>query len=128
MSRVNSGGSKRMPLTRDYMYFYDSPDIVTVGADRLDDLLDGERFNVVFMDIEGSEYFALGGMQKILTSAKVLFMEFVPHHLKNVGGVSVHQLLELISPHLPTLFNAVCSQQRHHRLDRSIQRRVTGNV
>jgi|SRR5271157_976102 len=93
-----------MPLTRDYRYFYDSPDIVTVGADRLDDLLDGERFNVVFMDIEGSEYFALGGMQKILASAKVLFMEFVPHHLKNVSGVSVHQLLELISPHFSTLF------------------------
>jgi FkbM family methyltransferase len=104
MSRVNTGGSKRMPLKRDAMYFYDSPETVTVGADRLDDLLDGERFNVVFMDIEGSEYFALGGMQTILTFAKVLFMEFVPHHLRNVSGVSVDRLLERISPHFSTLF------------------------
>jgi len=104
MSRVNSGGSKRMPLTREYMYFFDSPETVTVGADRLDDLLNNERFDVVFMDIEGSEYFALGGMQKILSSAKVLFMEFVPHHLRNVSGVSVDQLLERISPHFSALF------------------------
>jgi FkbM family methyltransferase len=104
MSRVNSGGSKRMPRTRKYMYFYDSPETVTVGADRLDDLLNDERFDVVFMDIEGSEYFALGGMQNILSSAKVLFMEFVPHHLRNVSGASVDQLLERISPHFSTLF------------------------
>ena len=104
MSRVNSGGSKRMPLTREYMYFYDSPEIATVGADRLDDVLNGKRFNAVFMDIEGSEYFALRGMQKILDAARVLFMEFVPHHLKNVSGASVDQLLELIKPHFSTLF------------------------
>ena len=104
MSRVNSGGSKRMPLTREYMYFYDSPEIATVRADRLDDLLKGTRFNAVFMDIEGSEYFALRGMQKILDAARVLFMEFVPHHLKNVSGASVDQLLELIKPHFSTLF------------------------
>jgi len=104
ISRVNSGGAKRMPLVRDYMYFYDSPEIATVKADRLDDLLNGEKFDAVFMDIEGSEYFALGGMQTVLAGASVLFMEFIPHHLRNVSGVSVDQLLALIRPHFSTLF------------------------
>ena len=104
LSRVNSGGSKRMPQTRDYMYFYDSPEVVTIAADRLDDVLSGERFDAVFMDIEGSEFFALKGMPRILSEARVLFMEFVPHHLRNVSGVTVGQLLELITPQFSRLF------------------------
>jgi len=31
-------------------------------------------------------------------------MEFIPHHLRNVAGVSVDQLLALIRPHFSTLF------------------------
>jgi hypothetical protein len=30
-------------------------------------------------------------------------MEFIPHHLRNVSGVSVNQLVELIRPHFSTL-------------------------
>jgi hypothetical protein len=56
------------------------------------------------MDIEGSEYFALGGMQHILSLASVLFIEFIPHHLRDVSAVSVDQLLERISPHFSMLY------------------------
>lgn len=104
MSRVNPGGSKRMPKVHKYMYFSDSPEVITVKANRLDDLLAGRSFDVIFMDIEGSEYFALGGMPRLLAAARVLCMEFVPHHLKNVSGVSVAQLLALIEPHFSSLF------------------------
>ncbi|MGH7427267.1 MAG: hypothetical protein ACREJ4_02740, partial [Candidatus Methylomirabilaceae bacterium] len=55
------------------------------------------------MDIEGSEYFALQGMQKILAHARVLVVEFLPHHLKNVSGVTVEQFLSVIPPHFRTL-------------------------
>jgi FkbM family methyltransferase len=103
MSRVNTGGSKRMPLVRDYLYFSDSPEIATVKATRLDDVLDGVRFGVVFMDIEGSEYFALQGMQTILTYARTLIVEFVPHHLKNVSGVTVSDFVRVLEPHFSTL-------------------------
>src|ERR1700757_19770 len=51
MNRTNSGGSKRMPVQREYMYFYDSPEVISVDAVRLDDLLVGQNFDVVFMDI-----------------------------------------------------------------------------
>ena len=78
MSRANSGGSKRVPLLRDYAYFYDSPEIIKVPAGPLDDVLAGQTFDVILMDVEGSEYFALRGMQTLLASAQVLFVEFVP--------------------------------------------------
>ena len=104
MSRVNPGGSKRMPKVHKYMYFSDSPEVITVKASRLDDVLAGRSFDVIFMDIEGSEYFALGGMPRLLAAAHVLCMEFVPHHLKNVSGVSVAQLLALIAPYFSKLF------------------------
>ncbi len=67
-------------------------------------MLAGRSFDVIFMDIEGSEYFALGGMPRLLAAAHVLCMEFVPHHLKNVSGVSVAQLLALIEPYFSSLF------------------------
>jgi FkbM family methyltransferase len=104
MNRVNPGGSKRMPKVRKYMYFSDSPEVITVKASRLDDVLAGRSFDVIFMDIEGSEYFALGGMPRLLAGAQVLCMEFVPHHLKNVSCVSVAQLLALIEPYFLKLF------------------------
>jgi hypothetical protein len=55
------------------------------------------------MDIEGSEYFALQGMQRILKGSRALAVEFLPHHLKNVSGVSVQQFLSLIEPQFSTL-------------------------
>ncbi len=51
------------------------------------------------MDIEGSEYFALRGMPKLLASAHVLSIEFIPHHLRNVSGITVAQLLEQVDPY-----------------------------
>lgn len=107
-SRVNSGGAKRMPKVRDFRYFYDSPKTVMVPAYPLDEHLKGQTFSLVFMDIEGSEYFALKGMQTILANAKTLSVEFVPHHLRNVSGVSLRDFLDLIAPHfehllIPTL-------------------------
>jgi hypothetical protein len=40
------------------------------------------------MDIEGSEYKALKGMANILTAADFLFIEFIPHHLQYVAGIT----------------------------------------
>jgi FkbM family methyltransferase len=104
MNRVNSGGSKRLPVRSDYAYVYDSPEVARIEAQPLDEVLAGEEFDVILMDIEGSEYFALKGMQRILASAKVLFMEFVPHHLRNVSGVSVEDMMSTIAPHFRTVF------------------------
>jgi FkbM family methyltransferase len=72
INRTNSGGSKRMPVIRDYRYFYDNPETIQVPAVPLDDLFRDEAIDLIVMDIEGSEYFALKGMQTILSRANVL--------------------------------------------------------
>ena len=103
LSRTNSGGSKRVPKVKDYIYYYDSPTEVSVNAFSLDNYLVEKDFDVVIMDIEGSEYFALQGMQEILATAKVLAVEFLPHHLRNVSCATVDQFVSLIAPHFSLL-------------------------
>lgn len=98
LSRSNSGGSKRVPKIKDSFYYYDNPKEISVRAARLDNYLNEKDFHMVLMDIEGSEYFALQGMQKILSRCRLLVVEFIPHHLKNIGGVTVEQFLSVIGP------------------------------
>jgi hypothetical protein len=43
-------------------------------------------------------------MQKILGRARTLFVEFLPHHLRNVSGVSPEEFVTLIAPHFSRLF------------------------
>jgi len=102
-SRSNSGGSKRVPQKKDYAYYYDNPETIKVPAVRLDDQLAEKQFDLIVMDIEGSEYFALKGMPEILKQSKVLVVEFLPHHLKKVSGVKVDQFLSLIEPYFSRL-------------------------
>jgi FkbM family methyltransferase len=111
LSRANSGGSKRLPVVHDFAYFYDSPAVVTVPAAPLDEILEGESFDVILMDVEGSEYFALRGMPSILAGARDLFVEFIPHHLKNVSCVSVEDFLSTISSYFSRLY--IPSQNLH---------------
>ena len=101
---LNSGGSKRMPVVRDPIYFLDSPEVTKVRAECLDNILKGKRFEVIFMDIEGSEYFALRGMGEILSHAEWLFVEFVPHPLRNVSNVTVEEFVRPIKPHFTSFF------------------------
>lgn len=103
LSKSNTGGSKRVPKTKDYIYYYDKPQTVSVNAVSLDDYLKEKDFDLILMDIEGSEYFALKGMQEILGRSKVLVVEFLPHHLKNISGVTVEEFLAVIESHFSTL-------------------------
>ncbi len=98
VSRDNSGGSKRQPVVEKISYTYDQPELVKVNSQRLDDLVGDRVFDLVFMDIEGSEYYALKGMPKILSAAKHLIVEFLPHHLRDVAGVSTNRFAEQIIP------------------------------
>lgn len=93
LSKENSGGSKREPLVKKYQFYYDKPKQAKVQAHRLDDVLHDQEFDLIIMDIEGSEYFALQGMPKLLAAAKQLVMEFMPDHLRYVSRVSVNELL-----------------------------------
>jgi FkbM family methyltransferase len=112
LNTVNSGGSKRFPVHQDEAYFYDDPDVVMMRGVRLDDFLEGRHYDLIFMDIEGSEYFAMKGMPKLLAAAGVVFMEFLPHHISRVAGVTIDQFLEcfegfetMITPMNPAVYH-----------------------
>jgi len=94
MSRVNSGGSKRVPVVSDRMYDYDRPEEIAVPGFPLDEFLRDQAFDIIIMDIEGSEYFALKGMQRLLEASRCLVIEFLPHHLRNVSGIDVSRFLD----------------------------------
>ncbi len=96
LNTVNSGGSKRVPVNNHYMYTYDNPEVINVQAYALDDYLSNKSFELVLIDIEGSEYFAMRGMEKILSKTKTLIVEFLPHHITNVAGVELADFLDNI--------------------------------
>jgi FkbM family methyltransferase len=104
VSKDNSGGSKRFPLIRASGYFYDNPREIIVDGIVLDKFLKHKSFDLIFVDIEGSEYFAFKGMQKIFKQSKVLVTEFVPHHLKYVASVSVADFWDTLEPHFKYLY------------------------
>jgi len=103
LNTVNSGGSKRVPVNNHYMYTYDNPEVIDVEAHSLDNYLANNLFDLVLIDIEGSEYFAMLGMTEILSKTKTLIVEFLPHHITNVAGVKLTDFLDNIPQHLTKL-------------------------
>ena len=65
--------------------------------------LSDTSFDLVLIDIEGSEYFAMRGMKEILTNTKTLIVEFLPHHITNVAGIRLTDFLDNIPQHLGQL-------------------------
>jgi FkbM family methyltransferase len=112
LNTINSGGSKRYPVHKDEVYFYDDPDVILKQAVRLDDFLQGKQYDVIFMDIEGSEYFAMKGMPRLMAAARIVFVEFLPHHLSRVAGISIDQFLECLT-HFETMISPVVPAAYH---------------
>lgn len=71
LNTVNSGGSKRVPIINRYAYTYDNPEVIDVEAHSLDNYVSEKEFDLVLIDIEGSEYFAMKGMADILSKPKL---------------------------------------------------------
>lgn len=113
MARNNSGSSRRVPARPGYADTYDKPEIIAVDASRLDDLLPGEAFDLVLMDIEGSECLALRGAPELLRHAGALAVEFTPEAIRDVAGSSVAEFAGLLAPHFDTLY--VPSRDAHVR-------------
>jgi FkbM family methyltransferase len=104
LNTENSGGSKRKPTSVQLAYVYDDPEITEIDAMPLDTLLEQSMFDLILMDIEGSEYFALKGMQRILSCSKALSVEFLPHHLSFVAGVEIDDFIATILPHFNWMY------------------------
>jgi FkbM family methyltransferase len=93
MNTENSGGSKRKPIFHDPSFFSDNPKIVQVKAVALDEVFPNAIFHLIFMDIEGSEVFAMRGMSNLLSHASVVVAEFIPNHLSKVANIGVDEFL-----------------------------------
>ena len=118
LNTVNSGGSKRVPVNNHYMYTYDNPKVIDVEAHSLDNYLPNNNFDLVLIDIEGSEYFAMQGMSNILANTKTLIVEFLPHHITNVAGVELTDFLDNIPKHLTKL--TIPSKDKTYPIDAGI--------
>ncbi len=118
LNTVNSGGSKRVPITNRYAYTYDNPKVIDVQAHSLDNYLSEKEFDLVLIDIEGSEYFAMKGMTDILSKTKNLVVEFLPHHITNVAGVELSDFLGNIPKHLTKL--TIPSKNKTYPIDEGI--------
>ena len=118
LNTVNSGGSKRVPINSHYFYTYDNPEVIDIEAHSLDNYLSNKEFDLVLIDIEGSEYFAMQGMPDILANTKTLVVEFLPHHITNVAGVTISDFLGNIPGHLTKL--TIPSKNKTYPIDEGI--------
>ena len=96
------GGSKRVPVHNRYIYTYDNPEVIEVQAYALDAYLDDHAFDLVLIDIEGSEYFAMQGVQHPRADQDA-HREFLPHHITNVAGVALDDFLAQVPEHFTKL-------------------------
>ena len=113
LNTVNSGGSKRKPKKSSFLYDFDNPEIIELESHKLDDYLPEHDYDLVLLDIEGSEYFAMKGMENILANCTTLVVEFLPHHLKNVADIDVETFLSVLPGHF-TKFNLPDNRQEHN--------------
>lgn len=96
---ANTGGSKIRPARERYEFVFDRPSTTTVEMVPLDELLAGETFDLIVMDVEGAETRALRGMQRLLQTCSALVIEFRRSHLQHVGAVSEDEFLAAFAPH-----------------------------
>jgi FkbM family methyltransferase len=100
LTNTNTGGSRvKMSELDRRTLFNERPQNVTVQMRRLDDVFPLSTFDLIVMDVEGSEALALGGMQSLLGRSRALVVEIVEKHLRRIAKVSNEQFLSLITPH-----------------------------
>ena len=101
---VNSGGSKIKPRFDSYAYSYDNPKIIKTNMISLDEHIGGKyEFDIIIMDIEGSEYYGFQGMQNALKTCKYLQLEYVPHHLENISHVTNEEYLSVFADYFESV-------------------------
>jgi FkbM family methyltransferase len=104
-SALNSGGSGLDIGVRDRWAFINGkPRKIDVQIKRLDGVFPNEHFDLIVMDIEGSEALALRGMGGLLARSGGLLVEVFERHLRNVAKVSNEEFLSFIGPYFDEAF------------------------
>jgi FkbM family methyltransferase len=82
---------------REYVHG-ENPYYQEIKAIRLDDFLPNIKLDIVKIDIEGHEPFALKGMVNLLkTNRPIIFAEFAPSNLKIFGKIEPAEFLEFFT-------------------------------
>lgn len=98
-NKANSGASKIKPRISSYIYNYDNPNNIKVEVVNLDKHISNNNLkfpDFLIIDVEGAEYFSLLGAKESLKHCRVLFIEFTPHHIRNVANVKLENFTKLI--------------------------------
>lgn len=100
-SSLNSGGSgiEMGQERQEEAHLYGSVDKLAVQMNRLDDVFPSESFDLIVMDIEGSEALALKGMPNLLSRSRALLVEVFEHHLDRIAKITDKEFLNLFSRH-----------------------------
>jgi FkbM family methyltransferase len=98
-THTNTGGSRMK--TEEWSrraHFNEKPKTVVVRMHRLDEVFPDSTFDLMVMDIEGSEALALRGMQGLLGRSRALVVEIVEKHLRRIAKVTNEEFLSLVTP------------------------------
>jgi FkbM family methyltransferase len=98
-SRLNSGASGVEMGGWGEAYIYDKPEKIVVRMKTLDQAFPGARFDLIVMDIEGSEALALRGMNALVGRSRGLLVEVFEQHLRRIARVTNEEFLSLLEPH-----------------------------
>lgn len=100
----NTGGSKIYPKLPHPHYLEDIKNIYKVQKISIDELLPEIEARIIFIDIEGSEYFALKGMKNCLNKTEILFIEYIPYHLEFVAGITPEEFSTELEKYFKILY------------------------
>ncbi len=100
----NTGGSKIYPKLLHPHYLNDIKNIYKIQKISIDELLPEIKVRIIFIDIEGSEYFALKGMKNCLENSEVLFIEYIPYHLEFVAGITPEEFSNELEKYFNILY------------------------
>jgi FkbM family methyltransferase len=98
-SRLNSGASGLEMGGWGEAYIYDKPERIRVQMKSLDEVFPEARFDLIVMDIEGSEALALRGMKALVGRSGGLLVEVFEQHLRRIARVTNEEFLSLVEPH-----------------------------
>lgn len=113
-SKINTGGSKIKPVIDDFKYKFDNPEEVEIDMVSLDEHIAIHQLpepSGILVDIEGAEFIALQGMPESLKKSRFLYIEYVPHHLKNVSGIENTDLIALIEPYFDKVISTKTNKE-----------------
>jgi FkbM family methyltransferase len=104
-SELNSGGSGiEIGERGQEAGIYDEPVRIDVRMKKLDDAFPRTHFDLIVMDIEGSEALALRGMSTLVGRSRGLLIEVFEHHLRRVARVSNEEFLSLVGTQFDEAF------------------------